>query len=285
MSKEIEIKAIGGLKELYIECAKVLHSIYINGIAIDKETITEYSKDGVQELPVINWLVGKQFKIALLCCGSITTENVKERFEGLFCDKASNLYNEIRTNIECYRNDKIILQGYIKGVLSLISWEDFISKDKACLNWLCNISKQEYSDNREIFVFWGRFVECKKHLEDNIKALLEEYGLYSETVSVEPQQIVMPKELCTNEAKKYFDLAINKGLMDNKYKWLKTKALLVCFCSGLSDKLSLGKGDRIAWKPFEELFDVKNMRRTLNDIQKTGSNPIGYEVVKEILNN
>lgn len=78
-----------------------------------------------------------------------------------------------------------------------MSWEDLISKDKACMNWLCNIDKQEYSDNREIFVFWRRFIECKKYLEANIKALLEEYGLNSG----EPQQMEMPKKLCTDEAK------------------------------------------------------------------------------------
>lgn len=279
MSKEIEIKAIGGLKELYIECAKVLHSIYKCGIIANKETITEYSKDGVQTLSIINWFVGKQFEVALLYNGSVSIETVKECFEGVFYDKASSLYNEVRTNIESCWGDKKVLKGYTKGLLSLMRWEDFISQNESLINWLCNIGKHEYNDNREIFVFWGRFVECKRHLEDNIKAILEEYGLNND----EPQQIVMQKELCTDEAKKYFDLAINKGLMDNKYKWLKTKALLVYFCSRLSDKLSLGKGDRIAWKPFENLFDVKNMRGTLNDIQKTGNNPIGYEVVDEIL--
>ena len=178
MSKEIEQKAIGGLKELYIECAKVVCSIY-NGDVVNNITITEYSKDKVEFLPAINWFVGKQFELSLLYSGSVTIKNVKGSFEGLFYDKASCLYSEIRTNIESYWNDKKLVQGYIKGLYSLVSWEDLISKDKACMNWLCNIDKQEYSDNREIFVFWVRFIVCKKYLEANIKALLEEYGLNS----------------------------------------------------------------------------------------------------------
>lgn len=278
MSKEIEQKAIGGLKELYIECTKLVCSIY-NGDVVNNITITEYSKGKVEFLPVINWFVGKQFELSLLYSGSVTIKNVKGSFEGLFCDKASCLYSEIRTNIESYWNDKKVLQGYIKGLYSLVSWEDLISKDKACMNWLCNIDKQEYSDNREIFVFWRRFIECKKYLEANIKALLEEYGLNSG----EPQQMEMPKELCTDEAKRYFELAINKGLMNSKYEWLEGKELLASFCHDMSQKLSLGKGDKkYVWKPFEVLFGVKNLRGNYNDMQKTGRNPSKIELVDSI---
>lgn len=47
MSKEIEQKAIGGLKELYIECTKLVCSIY-NGDVVNNITITEYSKGKVE---------------------------------------------------------------------------------------------------------------------------------------------------------------------------------------------------------------------------------------------
>ena len=99
MSKEIEQKAIGGLKELYIECTKLVCSIY-NGDVVNNITITEYSKGKVEFLPVINWFVGKQFELSLLYSGSVTIKNVKGRCEGLFCDKASCKNSEIRTNIE-----------------------------------------------------------------------------------------------------------------------------------------------------------------------------------------
>ena len=268
MSKEIEQKAIGGLKELYIECTKLVCSIY-NGDVVNNITITEYSKGKVEFLPVINWFVGKQFELSLLYSGSVTIKNVKGSFEGLFCDKASCLYSEIRTNIESYWNDKKLLQGYIKGLYSLVSWEDLISKDKACMNWLCNIDKQEYSDNREIFVFWVRFIECKKYLEANIKALLEEYGLNSG----EPQQMTklvvddnLPSKITKKEVECY-EKAINSGMAEKTedgYKWLYnngSKASLAYFLYKLFNPNGTGQ---IPYQRLNKLWNVTRLDSALS---------------------
>lgn len=67
-----------------------------------------------------------------------------------------------------------------------------------------------------------------------------------------PQQI--PTELDTPEAKVYLDKAIELGLMDSNYKWLKGLQMLACFAVEMSKRLKLGKGERISWKPFETLF-------------------------------
>ena len=268
MSKEIEQKAIGGLKELYIECAKVVCSIY-NGDVVNNITITEYSKGKVEFLPVINWFVGKQFELSLLYSGSVTIKNVKGSFEGLFYDKASCLYSEIRTNIESYWNDKKLLQGYIKGLYSLVSWEDLISKDKACMNWLCNIDKQKYSDNREIFVFWVRFIECKKYLEANIKALLEDYGLNSG----EPQQMTklvvddnLPSKITKKEVECY-EKAINSGMAEKTedgYKWLYnngSKASLAYFLYKLFNPNGTGQ---IPYQRLNKLWNVTRLDSALS---------------------
>ena len=268
MSKEIEQKAIGGLKELYIECAKVVCSIY-NGDVVNNITITEYSKDKVEFLPAINWFVVKQFELSLLYSGSVTIKNVKGSFEGLFYDKASCLYSEIRTNIESYWNDKKLLQGYIKGLYSLVSWEDLISKDKACMNWLCNIDKQKYSDNREIFVFWVRFIECKKYLEANIKALLEEYGLNSG----EPQQMTklvvddnLPSKITKKEVECY-EKAINSGMAEKTedgYKWLYnngSKASLAYFLYKLFNPNGTGQ---IPYQRLNKLWNVTRLDSALS---------------------
>lgn len=268
MSKEIEQKAIGGLKELYIECTKLVCSIY-NGDVVNNITITEYSKGKVEFLPVINWFVGKQFELSLLYSGSVTIKNVKGSFEGLFCDKASCLYSEIRTNIESYWNDKKVLQGYIKGLYSLVSWEDLISKDKACMNWLCNIDKQKYSDNREIFVFWVRFIECKKYLEANIKALLEEYGLNSG----EPQQMTklvvddnLPSKITQKEVECY-EKAINSGMAEKTedgYKWLYnngSKASLAYFLYKLFNPNGTGQ---IPYQRLNKLWNVTRLDSALS---------------------
>lgn len=103
--------------------------------------------------------------------------------------------------------------------------------------------------------------------------------LRDEYLQPKPQQI--PPEIDTKEAKRYFDKAIELGLMDRNYKWLKGKEMLACFAYSMSIKLKLGKGEnsdgrpRISWKPFETLFlvDRGKLRSNYNDIQKTGQQP------------
>lgn len=59
----------------------------------------------------------------------------------------------------------------------------------------------------------------------------------------------------------------------------------------MSVKLDLGKGynsegqKRLSWKPFEQLFGIKKgaLRTSLNDIQKTGQDPIGIEKIDQII--
>lgn len=45
-----------------------------------------------------------------------------------------------------------------------------------------------------------------------------------------------------------------------------------------------GGQKRLVWKPFEQLFNAKkgSLRASLNDIQKTGQNPIGIEKINAI---
>ena len=100
----------------------------------------------------------------------------------------------------------------------------------------------------------------------------------------------LPTELDTEQARKYFERAVNAGLMSKQYKWLASQALLACYCREMSIKLDLGKGykaegqKRLSWKPFEQLFDKKRgaLRASLNDIQKTGQDPTGIGKVNDI---
>lgn len=105
----------------------------------------------------------------------------------------------------------------------------------------------------------------------------------------EPQQdeeggCLLPSELDTDEAHKYFDKAKELGLIDDDYKWLKGQQLLSCFCHDMSRKLGLGKGDRISWEPFELLFGIKKgkMRSNYNDIQKIGQEPSDIGLVESV---
>lgn len=100
----------------------------------------------------------------------------------------------------------------------------------------------------------------------------------------------LPAELDTEPARKYFARAVAAGLMSEQYEWLASKSLLACFCREMSVNLDLGKGyssegqKRLSWKPFEALFNVKakNLTTNLNDIKKTGQDPIGIEKVEAI---
>lgn len=100
----------------------------------------------------------------------------------------------------------------------------------------------------------------------------------------------LPSELDTEQARKYFARAVAAGLMSERYKWLASQSLLACFCREMSVNLDLGKGyssegqKRLSWKPFEALFNVKakNLTTSLNDIKKTGQDPIGIKKVEAI---
>lgn len=110
-----------------------------------------------------------------------------------------------------------------------------------------------------------------------------------EQAAQEPQQ-TMPNELNNDEAKRYFKKAIDIGLMDANYKWLKGLQLLACFARDMSINLHLGKGvnshdsPRISWKPFETLFKlpVGKLRLNYNDIQKTGQPPRDIWMVDKV---
>ena len=95
------------------------------------------------------------------------------------------------------------------------------------------------------------------------------------------------ERLQTEEAKMYFQMAIDRGLMSEDYKWIGEKQLCSWFCSKMSTKLNLGKGmtadgkERINWKIFDFL-GKKDLRGGLNDVQKIRTRPIGHEVIDEI---
>lgn len=91
----------------------------------------------------------------------------------------------------------------------------------------------------------------------------------------------LPSELDTPEARVIFTKAVEVGLMDSEYKWLKGLQLLACFSREASLKLRLGKGTnsdgtpRVSWRPFECLFNIGKgkLRANYNDVQKTGQSP------------
>lgn len=104
------------------------------------------------------------------------------------------------------------------------------------------------------------------------------------------KKVEIPEELNTDKAKRYFERAINIGLMDANYRWLKGLQLMACYAREMSLSLQLGKGansdgsPRISWKPFETLFNlpVGKLRLNYNDIQKTGQDPSDIWMIEKV---
>lgn len=101
----------------------------------------------------------------------------------------------------------------------------------------------------------------------------------------------IPDDLNTGKAQAYFKKAEKAKLLSIKndiYKWEKTKALLAYFAMKMSGKLKLNnRTDQygkpaVSWKPFEELFGVKDLKNNYNNINQTTSSPKGSEIVDGI---
>ena len=114
--------------------------------------------------------------------------------------------------------------------------------------------------------------------------------------STKPQQElidILPEQLKTDEAVKIFQQAIDAKLIEKTnegLKWKETNQLLAYFATKLSDRFNLSTklnkdGNKTtAWKPFEELFNLKegtlkvakqNWMRLNLDFE-----PTGFEKVK-----
>lgn len=110
--------------------------------------------------------------------------------------------------------------------------------------------------------------------------------------NISPEVVKLPDILDTPEALEIFEQARELGLIDRKFKWLKSLRLLACFAREMSLKMNLGKGhngdgtQRISWQPFEGLFNIPKgkLRANYNDVQKTGQQPTDHELIDEIFN-
>ena len=158
---------------------------------------------------------------------------------------------------------------------------------------------EKYQANPEIVTEIKNYIEqrkqeieqCKRAKEEQRKRTIEQRKQTTQTPKT--KHIIkreLPSELDTEQARKYFARAVEAGLMSEQFEWLASQSLLACFCREMSVNLDLGKGyssegqKRLSWKPFEALFNVKakNLTTSLNDIKKTGQDPIGIEKVEAI---
>ena len=79
-------------------------------------------------------------------------------------------------------------------------------------------------------------------------------------VATSAPSTALPPELNNDEAKEILARARALELIsesEGKLQWQGSKRLLAYFSRKMSQRLQLGAGGRIAWQPFEELFDVE----------------------------
>jgi hypothetical protein len=81
---------------------------------------------------------------------------------------------------------------------------------------------------------------------------------------------------------------ISKGLADDNYHWLKSKALLAYFAERASEHLNLNQAEqdgkrKVSWRPFEILFHTDGLSGARNTyVNKTGILPKDHETVDSL---
>lgn len=209
--------------------------------------------------------------------------NLFNNFESLDNEKRDKLYNSVFVLLDKLEKElcKWKADYKNKGLLDMLKTAKVAELPKRFNTFFEEIENQ-WSNKNGFNVIEKPFIFNCRLLCDKISQDLEFFKI------AQPQQL--PKELETKEAKRYFAKAIELGLMNNNYKWLKGLQMLSCFAREMSLKLCLSnavnsdKTMRIAWKPFEELFgiDKGKLRSNYNDIQKTGNNPKEIGLIDEV---
>lgn len=186
----------------------------------------------------------------------------KERQEAIRRDIENRILPQARNVFE---NTQEMFPKYIKSE---------IEKAMQSMNKMINESQREGAimlNISEVYVFNKERIRALKALKEE---LLKE-------------KVYIPEGLNNNKAKSILSKAINAGLCDNNYKWLKSKALLAYFADRVSEYLELGKGEydgkvKTSWKPFETLFGVSGLSGAKRDYQRTGTLPDGYKDVDNL---
>lgn len=133
---------------------------------------------------------------------------------------------------------------------------------------------------------WGSFRRMCNEVDQEAKEILDIYNYVFPNSKADDtgSNAKIPKELETEEARKFFDKARELGLISESHKWLKGLQLLSCFCDEMSKRLGLGKGGRTSWQPFEAYFGVESRKlmSNFNDIKKTGKDPSDINLVDEV---
>lgn len=95
---------------------------------------------------------------------------------------------------------------------------------------------------------------------------------------VEPEKL--QDELASDKAKKYWQRLIDYGFVDENYQLLPetTRKQAMYIAEAFAEKMRMTS----KWKPFERLWDIKNLAQEKWDFQQTGTFPIRYKEIDKI---
>jgi hypothetical protein len=152
--------------------------------------------------------------------------------------------------------------------------------------------KSFYMCEKDANEFVMRLHNILEWCNDINSTFVSEYKKLSSWLGPEPQQIEIPEELQTHEAKSIFEKAIKAGLMVRTetecYHWEKSTALLAYFCDVMSENLNLkASNGNIKWTLFKPLFGIDKKNNSLRDAvneykNKTGQNPDGSKIIDSL---
>ncbi|MDR1552593.1 MAG: hypothetical protein LBS69_03900 [Prevotellaceae bacterium] len=139
----------------------------------------------------------------------------------------------------------------------------------------CEVDMQD-SDSRPV-----RYVLYYSDLEAIFTTLLQ---VKQELIPSRHQTITIPDKTDYQIPSEILQALEQNGIItQNPLEWLKSKSLLAYFVVGMCETYKLKHGQKRQLKPFETLFNVKNLSNTINDIKKVGTKPPDCETINQIL--
>jgi len=95
-------------------------------------------------------------------------------------------------------------------------------------------------------------------------------------IQTEPQQFKIPSLVLKS-------LECKGIITKEPLKWEGSKSLFAYFVVCMCEKYEQKHGQKREIRPFENTFNITGVTGTINDIRKTGTPPVGYEIINEIL--
>lgn len=240
----------------------------------------------VSESDTLEKLMEKMIENKLWTGGDFFVEvfNVLKNYPIIGVADLQDEFIELCPNVDSFEK---YFDVFIKPLFSSINYQDI---DKSCVEYLAKRSDSIFIDvvteiKYNIYIIQDLVGQVFRRISMAYNHFLHQNE--SKQIKCCEKKRLFPNELNSDKAKNILQKAMEAGLCDDAYKWIKSKALLAYFADKASEYLGLGKGEydgnpKTSWKPFETLFDISGLSGAKRDYQKTGTLPIGHSEVDNL---